>query len=155
MEMPTNSPVLLLKLRDESVHIPIWIGAPEAAAIAQMVEEIEPPRPLTHDLVLDVAAASGRALSKVEVTALREDIFHAQLIFDDGGRVDARASDAVALAVRAQVPVLIADEVVAAAGEVIVEEEEDEVAAFREFLDHVNPDDFEEPGDSPSSSTEA
>lgn len=144
MEVPTSSPVLLLKVDDESTHIPIWIGAPEAAAIAMMADDVESARPLTHDLILDVASASGRSLARAEITALREDVFEAALVFDDGGRVDSRASDAIALALRAHVDIFVDDDVVAEAGEDIGGEDEEELARFREFLDHVSAEDFDE-----------
>lgn len=147
MDLPTTSPVLLLHIESAGVHVPIWIGAPEAAAIALMVDGVEIVRPMTHDLVLDVASAAGRTLARAEITALRDDVFFAQLVFNDGGRVDARASDAVALAVRAGVDIMIADDVVDQVGEKVVDAEEVELAAFREFLDHVSAEDFEGPND--------
>ena len=113
--------------------------------IALFAEGVESPRPLTHDLVLDVAGAGGRALERVEITALTDDVFEAALVFDDGGRVDSRASDAVALAVRASVEILVADPVVEQAGITVADEQEDEVEKFREFLDQVSAEDFEEP----------
>ena len=146
MDLPSTSPVLLLKVVDEPIHIPIWIGSSEAAAIAQMVDGVASARPLTHDLVLDVAAASGRSLTAVEVISLVDDVYFAQLVFDDGGRVDARTSDAVALAVRADIPIRVAESVIDEVGEDISLDTEDELAAFREFLDHVSAEDFDEEG---------
>lgn len=145
VELPTTSPVLLLKIEDGPLHVPIWIGSPEASMIALFAEGVESARPLTHDLLLDVAASSGRDLERVEVTALRDEVFEAALIFTDGGRVDARASDAVALAVRATVPILVADSVVDEVGVSITDDQDEEVERFREFLDHVSAEDFEEP----------
>ena len=103
VELPTTSPVLLLRIEGGVTHVPIWIGSPEASMIALFAEGVDSPRPLTHDLVLDVAGAAGRSLERVEITALRDDVYEASLVFDDGGRVDSRASDAVALAMRASV----------------------------------------------------
>ena len=111
MDVPTASPVLLLRIESGPIHVPLWIGSSEASIIALYAEGVEAPRPLTHDLLLDVAAASGRALDHVEISRLVDDVFEASLVFDDGGRVDARASDAVALAVRAQTPILVDDAV--------------------------------------------
>lgn len=144
MELPTNTPVLLLRIDGGARHVPIWIGAPEASAIALMAEGVEATRPLTHDLILDVASAAGRALSSVEITALRSDVFEAALVFEDGGRVDARPSDAVALALRADVDIFVAEAVVDEAGIEVPDEEDDEVERFREFLDHVSAEDFED-----------
>nr|WP_276547083.1 bifunctional nuclease family protein [Dermacoccus abyssi] len=143
--MPTTSPVLLLRIEGGVTHVPIWIGSPEASMIALFAEGVDSPRPLTHDLVLDVAGAAGRSLERVEITALRDDVYEASLVFDDGGRVDSRASDAVALAMRASVDILVADAIVDEVGVQVADEQEEEVEKFREFLDHVSAEDFEEP----------
>ncbi|GAA1565328.1 MULTISPECIES: bifunctional nuclease family protein [Dermacoccus] len=145
VELPTTSPVLLLRIEGGVTHVPIWIGSPEASMIALFAEGVDSPRPLTHDLVLDVAGAAGRSLERVEITALRDDVYEASLVFDDGGRVDSRASDAVALAMRASVDILIADAIVDEVGVQVADEQEEEVEKFREFLDHVSAEDFEEP----------
>nr|WP_225910804.1 bifunctional nuclease family protein [Dermacoccus sp. Tok2021] len=143
--MPTTSPVLLLRIEGGVTHVPIWIGSPEASMIALFAEGVDSPRPLTHDLVLDVAGAAGRSLERVEITALRDDVYEASLVFDDGGRVDSRASDAVALAMRASVDIFVADAIVDEVGVQVADEQEEEVEKFREFLDHVSAEDFEEP----------
>lgn len=145
VELPTTSPVLLLRIEGGVTHVPIWIGSPEASMIALFAEGVDSPRPLTHDLVLDVAGAAGRSLERVEITALRDDVYEASLVFDDGGRVDSRASDAVALAMRASVDILIADAIVDEVGVQVADDQEEEVEKFREFLDHVSAEDFEEP----------
>lgn len=145
VELPTTSPVLLLRIEGGVTHVPIWIGSPEASMIALFAEGVDSPRPLTHDLVLDVAGAAGRSLERVEITALRDDVYEASLVFDDGGRVDSRASDAVALAMRASVDILVADVIVDEVGVQVADEQEEEVEKFREFLDHVSAEDFEEP----------
>lgn len=147
MELPTNSPVLLLRIEGTTTHVPIWIGAPEASIIALMAEDVEVSRPLTHDLLLDVAAASGRTLGRVEVLALRDEIFEAQLVFEDGGRVDARTSDAVALALRSGCGIFVDEAIIADVGIEVADEQEEEVERFREFLDHISAEDFEEPED--------
>ncbi|KLO63199.1 MULTISPECIES: bifunctional nuclease family protein [Dermacoccus] len=145
VELPTTSPVLLLRIEGGVTHVPIWIGSPEASMIALFAEGVDSPRPLTHDLVLDVAGAAGRSLERVEITALRDDVYEASLVFDDGGRVDSRASDAVALAMRASVDIFVADAIVDEVGVQVADEQEEEVEKFREFLDHVSAEDFEEP----------
>lgn len=156
VEMPTNQPIVLLRDLDSGRQVPIWIGAPEASAIAYAQQGVEPPRPLTHDLLCDVIRELGHRLSEVRITRLEEQIFHAQLVLDDGATiVEARASDAIAVALRSDVPILVADEVLDEAGIVLPEEGDDsdgapadtdtEVARFREFLDHVSAEDFEEP----------
>ncbi|WNB84312.1 bifunctional nuclease family protein [Cellulomonas sp. ATA003] len=136
--------VLLLDPAAE-LFVPILIGPTEASAIATAQAGIVTPRPMTHDLLRDVLAAVGVGLTRVEITELTDGVFHAALVLGTGARVDSRASDAIALAVRTGSPVLCSAEVVAVAGvEVSTKPAEAELERFREFLDHVTPDDFEE-----------
>ncbi|WP_329677020.1 bifunctional nuclease family protein [Cellulomonas sp.] len=143
--------VLLLDPAAE-LFIPILIGPAEASAIATAQAGVVPRRPMTHDLLCDVIAAVGESLSQVEITSLEHGVFHAALVLGSGARVDSRASDAVALAVRVGCPVLCSAEVVAIAGvEASPGPAEQELERFREFLDQVTPEDFEsgeEPGTS-------
>ena len=156
VEMPTNHPIVLLRERNGDRYLPIWIGAAEATAIAYAQQGIEPPRPLTHDLLGNVIAALGRSVTQVRVVDFREGTFFGELAFDNGTTVSARPSDAIALAVRVDIPVFVEESVLAEAGIVIpdgdetddgegapaAEDAEDEVERFREFLDSVSPDDF-------------
>jgi len=147
VEMPSNQPIVLLRDSESDRFLPIWIGAVEATAIAFAQQGVTPERPLTHDLLRDVLAALGRTLTRVDIVDLRDGIFYAELVFDNGVTVSARPSDAIALALRTGSP-LFADERVLdeASIEMPAEQEEEaeaEVEAFREFLDHVTPDDFE------------
>jgi bifunctional DNase/RNase len=143
--------VLLLDPAAE-LFIPILIGPAEASAIATAQAGVVPRRPMTHDLLCDVIAAVGESLTQVEITSLEHGVFHAALVLGNGARVDSRASDAVALAVRVGCPVLCSAEVVAVAGvEASPGPAEQELERFREFLDQVTPEDFEsgqEPGTS-------
>jgi bifunctional DNase/RNase len=151
--------VLLLEPVGELI-VPIAIGPSEAGAIATAQAGVVPPRPMTHDLLRDVLATLQVRVQQVEITELVGGVFHAALVLGDRRlRVDARASDAIALAVRVGCPVLCATDVLAEVGveasPVSAEEAEgadpddtpeEQVAQFREFLDHVSPDDFEQPG---------
>jgi bifunctional DNase/RNase len=140
--------VLLLDPAAELL-VPILIGPSEASAIASAQAGIVPPRPMTHDLLRDVLAALGVRLVRVEITALTDGVFHAELVLATGTRVDSRASDAIALAVRTGAPVLCSAEVVAIAGvEASNGSAEQEMERFRVFLDKVTPEDFES-GDGP------
>lgn len=141
VEMPSNIPMVLLREVGGHRYLPIWIGSNEASAIASAQEGVVPPRPLTHDLMIDVLGSLGHTLSEVHITALVGRTFHAALVID-GVEVSARPSDAIALALRCGAEILCADEVLDAAGIDVPEAEDDEVEKFREFLDHVNPDDF-------------
>lgn len=146
MDMPTNQPIVVLRERDGDRYLPIWVGAAEATAIAYVQQGIEPPRPLTHDLMTDVLARLEHTLSVVRVDRLEAKVFHATLVID-GTEVSARPSDGIALALRVGCQVLVAPEVMDEAGIVIGPDEDDEVARFREFLDQVSAEDFEPPGD--------
>ena len=102
---------------------------------------------MTHDLLRNVLTSLGVRLDRVEITSLTDGVFHAALVLGTGVRVDSRASDAIALAVRTGSPVLCSAEVVAVAGvEATTKPAEQEMERFREFLDHVSPEDFDEAG---------
>ena len=140
--MPSNSPIVLLRERDGDRYLPIWVGAPEASAIAFAQQGVVPPRPLTHDLIKDVLSATGNDLAEVRITEMKDGIFYAVLVFDSGIEVSARPSDSIALALRTGSKIVCAEDVLDEAGLEVPEEQEDEVEKFREFLDQVNPDDF-------------
>ncbi len=142
VEMPSGIPMLLLKELNGRRALPIWIGAAEAAAIANALEGVEPPRPMTHDLLANVIEAFGHNLDEVRITALSEGTFYAQLVVDSE-QISARPSDAVALALRCGAPIYGSDELIDEVGVEIAAEGDDEVEKFREFLDNVNPEDFE------------
>ena len=144
VEMPSNQPIVLLRERGGDRYLPIWVGAPEAAAIAHAQQGIVPPRPLTHDLLRDVIQALGRRLVEVRIVAIKDNVFHAELVFDGGLTVSSRSSDAIALALRTNSPIRGADEVLEAGGVAVPDEDEDEVEKFREFLDQISPEDFGE-----------
>lgn len=144
VEMPTNSPIVLLRERSGQRYVPIWIGAPEATAIAYAQQGVEPPRPLTHDLMATMIGALGRTLEKVHITAVEDGVFFAELHFDRRVVISARPSDAIALALRTATPILATEELLDEVGITMAVEEEDEVERFREFLDQVSAEDFEE-----------
>lgn len=156
VEMPSNAPMVLLREVGGSRYLPIWIGAGEASAIANAQEGIVPPRPLTHDLMVDTLATLGHRLTEVHITELDGGTFYAVLLVD-GVEVSARPSDAIALALRVGSDIYCADDVLDEAGVEVPEgddtgaaeaeggepvDSDNEVEKFREFLDHVNPDDF-------------
>lgn len=142
VEQPQNQPVLLLREEDGERYLPIWIGQTEATAIALEQQGVQPPRPLTHDLIGDIVTALGRSLREVRIVDLQEGTFYADLVFDQNVRVSARPSDSVAIALRAGVPIHAEESVLAEAGLVMTDEKEDEVEKFKEFLDTISPDDF-------------
>ena len=149
----SNQPVIILRALDEERYpgrvLPIWIGQPEATAILLALEGVELPRPLTHDLMKNLLETLDAYVERVEITRVQDGTFFAALVVRAEERslvVDARPSDSVALAVRTGAPLYVAEDVMATAavsdegGEV---DEEAELKAFREFLEHVDPEDFQ------------
>ncbi|MCA0180743.1 MAG: bifunctional nuclease family protein [Actinobacteria bacterium] len=143
VEMPTNTPIVLLRERDGARHLPIWIGAAEATAIAYAQQGVVPPRPLTHDLLIDVLEALGDTLERVRIERIEDGVYFANLVLHSGLEIDSRASDAIALAIRSGAEVVAPEGLLEAAGILLPEETDDEVEKFKEFLDHVSPEDFE------------
>ena len=146
VEMPSNQPIVLLKELEGVRYLPIWLGATEATAIAFAQQEVLPPRPLTHDLLVNILEAEKIKLRSVHLTELRDGVFYSDLILvDEEGReqkVSSRPSDAVALAVRVEAPILARSELFDAAGISIPDQGEDEIEKFKEFLDDISPEDF-------------
>ncbi len=158
VDVGSATPLLLLEEVNGSRVLPVFIGAPEATAIAYALQHVETPRPMTHDLLGHLIEALGARLFAVEVTELIENTYHAALrLLTDGGEVlvSARPSDAIALALRVGAPILVNDELMAAEGrQMDLSEDADEeidaeideaelVDQMRAFLDTVNPDDFD------------
>lgn len=149
IELPSNQPLVLLKELNSRRHLPIWIGAPEASAIAMFQQGIVPPRPLTHDLMISTLQALHAPLVRVEIVSVLNAVFTAELVFANDVRVDARSSDAIALALRAQCPILCREHVLDDAAVLVADDdeaaegEEEQVREFREFLDEIEPEDFD------------
>lgn len=111
--------IVVLREVDTERYLPIWIGPFEAEAITVALQEIEVARPQTHDLLKNAFSLLNARLTRVEVISLREDVFYGNLVLENNGRtieIDSRPSDALALAVRARVPILVASEVMDSAG---------------------------------------
>jgi uncharacterized protein len=145
VEVPSNQPIVLLREAEGERYLPIWIGAVEATAIAFAQQGVVPPRPLTHDLLKDVLDATGNALAEVQITEVNDGVFYATLVLGSGVEVSARPSDSIALALRTGSRIVCAEEILDDAGIAVPDEREEEVEKFREFLDHVTPEDFERP----------
>ena len=162
--------VVILKEKETERYLPIWIGAAEADAIAVKLQSVSVPRPLTHDLLWSVIDVLGATVNSIIVSDLRNDTFYARIILNvDGGplEVDSRPSDALALAVRAEVRIYAEESVLdkagifldketgkpfAEEGEVgraegkskeISEEEKKKLSAFYEFINTLDLDDFD------------
>lgn len=154
IELPGNVPVVVLREVDgEHRLLPIFIGQPEATAIAFALDGVVTQRPMTHDLMRDLVGELGAVVERVLITHLEEGTFFAELHLQAGGRavrVSSRPSDAMALALRVDCPIYATEDLLAEAGlpeEVEAEDDDEEpgedvVEQFREFIDNVNPDDF-------------
>jgi bifunctional DNase/RNase len=148
VELPHNQPIVLLRERNGDRFLPIWIGAVEATSIAFALQGVVTARPMTHDLMRDLLSELGVHVDRIVVTELREGTFYAEIQMTQAKQsvvVSSRPSDAIALAVRATIPIYANEHVLAEAGIHIEEEEggdEDEVQRFKEFLEQVSPEDF-------------
>lgn len=114
MDASTNTPIVILKDIEGTAVLPIWVGIYEANAIALEIEKVATPRPMTHDLIKQVLVGFNAILQKVVVSELRDDTFYAVLWLDREGEtimLDARPSDALALALRLDCPIYVDDEV--------------------------------------------
>ena len=162
INLATNQRVVILKDEQGDRYLFIWIATAEAYSIAMELQGTAPQRPLTHDLLKSVIAELGGKLVSVIVNDLTEDIFYARLVLDADGRhveVDSRPSDAIALAVRAKVPIYVAESVLDSAGvrlqnEVDVEPqprrissaESDNLDVYRDFINSLDAlDEFGKP----------
>ena len=166
-DLASKQPVVLLRAESGSVFLPIWIGHAEASAILMKLHGSEPPRPMTHDLACSIIRLLDADITRVTVTELRENTFHARITIVRNGdelEVDSRSSDAIALALRAEAAIFAADEVIEESGVEFeggdpdvdrglvpprVEAGEDlgeiDLGEFRKFLDTVSPDEFRAP----------
>jgi len=147
-DMVGKQPIVLLKTADGNRFLPIWIGHAEAAAILMKLQGTDSPRPMTHDLMADVIEGLHAEVARVTVTEMRDSTFHALIQLSTTGpdvEVDARPSDAIAVAVRTGAPIFAADDLLdenAIEFEHEPEDDEDMVEKFKEFLGQVTPEDF-------------
>jgi len=156
VELPTNNPVVLLQeIAGARRTLPIFIGAPEATAIAFALQGVATSRPMTHDLFRDVLTTMGITLDRVLITELREGTYYAELHLTQDGRstvVSARPSDAIALAARLGAPIFAEDELIDSEGVQLAPDEDDDdevegnpdeiVSQFKQFIEGVRPEDF-------------
>ena len=155
LELPSTTPIVLLREQSGVRFLPIWVGTVEAMSISSAIEGAEPPRPQTHDLMVDVIAALGARAVRIVVTELRDAVYFANLVFERDGEeiiVSSRPSDAIALSVRMGIPVFASPSVLEEAGieiETETEDEtpEDEIERFREMLEGITVEDFIDPNE--------
>jgi bifunctional DNase/RNase len=142
-----DSPVLILKDEAGETLLPIFVGLAEATAIATQLEDIEFPRPMTHDLLMDIIGNMGGSVDMIELSDLRDDTFYADIHLDMGKRkvkIDARPSDAIALALRAEAPIFVKNRVLEKSlhAQDREGEESEEARKLREMLESLDPKDF-------------
>ncbi len=145
VESDTEAPVLVLKDESTGIVLPIWIGAMEAMAISMVINEMSFPRPMTHDLLLSTIAIFGGKVTSVDIVDIEKGTFYAEILVSKDGEtivIDARPSDAVALAVRADCPVRVSQKVLDLAGTKDAEEKINKKATWEDELDDLSPDDF-------------
>jgi len=137
--------VMVLEEVDGPRLLPVWIGLYEGGSIGMAVQGQKFPRPLTHDLFASVIESLGAKIQKIVITELRDSTFFAEIHIEKEGKtivVDARPSDSVALAVRANCQILVDDKVFEACPEMLKPISEDEVSEFKKKLENMTPEDF-------------
>ena len=148
VQMPDNVPVVLLKeVGSAGRTLPILIGHEEATAIARAIQGIQPPRPLTHDLIRDLLTSLTVHIEAVVITELRDAIFYAEIRMVREGQnvvVSSRPSDAIAIAVRTGTTIYADDSLLDSEAYVLQEDEEQDevIEEFQKFIEHVRPEDF-------------
>ena len=142
--------LIILKDSDQERFLPIWIGPFEAEAITIKLQDVDVKRPLTHDLLNKFITELGGVVSHVLVNELRDDTYYARIVVGIDGNtveIDSRPSDAMALAVRAGVPIFVAEEVMEKASitpeEDQAEEESEDLSVFRDFVNTLDIDDVD------------
>ena len=145
---PKNmSPIVLLRDSEERNFLPIWIGMFEAAAIAMELQDFKPPRPMTHDLLIKFSENLGATIDRIVINEITDNTFFAvvELHKKDNGekiKIDARPSDAIAIAVRSKSSIFVSESVMMKAKMVNAEKDEKETQKFNSFIDNIKPEDF-------------
>jgi hypothetical protein len=141
----TNMPIVILKDKEGSRVLPIWVGIFEANAIALQIENITTPRPMTHDLIKNLLGDLDASVERVVVSDLRENTFYAIIYLNRGGElvaVDSRPSDAIALALRTKAPIFVEDSVVENAKGIDLTKDTTDSEKLQKWLESLNPDDL-------------
>lgn len=139
----SNSPIVVLKDGEEKIFLPIWVGIFEANAIALQLENIATPRPMTHDLLKNVMNQIDATVSKIVINDLRDSTFYALIHVTVGSRkieIDARPSDAIALALRTEAPIFVEQAVLDQAQTIAADDSPED--KLKKWLESVNPEDL-------------
>ena len=149
MDPASNTPIIILKSEKSNQAIPIWIGLLEATSIASALQNIKYERPMTHDLFKNFSELLDISISKIEVCDLKDNTFYAKIYFiskDANFEMDARPSDAIALALRFDAPIYVADEVLQKSnigdGEAEILDTSEEGKKWADYLENLSPEDF-------------
>ncbi len=149
MDPQTNTPIVVLKDPESDVSLPIWIGLLEATAIATELEKVQFSRPMTHDLIRNLMSHLGVKVNKVEVCDLKDNTFYAWIHLTINGKetkIDARPSDALAIALRTEAKIYVDEKVIEKSGrlepEAKVEIKDEEAKKWTDILENLSPEDF-------------
>ena len=149
LDTRTGSPIVVLNDKDNRKALPIWIGSAEASAIIRKIENIPSTRPMTHDLFIQIAQQSQYEIARVEINDVDDSTYFATVYMFNSElqkelQIDSRPSDALAIALRADVPIYVTDNVLATGlVSTDVEKDEQEAAEFKNFIQDIKPSDFE------------
>lgn len=141
----TKMPIIILTDLEGGKALPIWIGIFEANAIALEIEKVETPRPMTHDLMMNIMKTLGTKISRVIVHDLRENTFFASIIVENNGtemHIDSRPSDAIALAVRSGSPIFVTRKVMEKSQSIDFDDELYDEGKLKKWLENLKPEDF-------------
>jgi uncharacterized protein len=141
----SNSPIVVLKDDDEKFFLPIWVGIFEANAIALQLENVSTPRPMTHDLLKNVLGELDAHVTRVVINDLRESTFFAQIRVNTAGKtleIDARPSDAIALALRVEAPIFVAQTVLDQAQTITPEAGSEDEEKVKKWFEQLGPDEL-------------
>ena len=148
IDTASGSPIIVLNDKENRKALPIWIGSAEASAIIRKIENIKVLRPMTHDLIIDVVEKTGYYVSRVEINDVEKDTYFSTIyLMNDNNEevtIDSRPSDAIAVAIRVDAPIFVSAKVLAD-GSVSCDSEKDEAESqeFKNFIQSINPSDFE------------
>lgn len=147
LDTRTGSPIVVLNDKENRIALPIWIGSAEASSIIRKIENIPSSRPMTHDLFIDIFKETGYTLKQVEINDVTEETYYSALVLEQNEniiRIDARPSDAIAIAIRADVPICVSPKVISKGGITTnSQRDEEEMLEFKNFIKDVKPSDFE------------
>ena len=148
LDTRTGSPIVVLHDKDNRKALPIWIGSAEASAIIRKIENLTVARPMTHDLIIDIIEKTGYTLDKIEIHDVEKETYFANLCLSNKEgkeiEIDARPSDAIAVAIRIDAPIFVSPKVLSS-GSVSTDsaKDQEEEQEFKNFIQSVKPSDFE------------